>query len=247
MPEEINRLVTDAVADYLWVPSPEAIDNLLREGVARDRIAFVGNIMIDCLEMFRPRMEALDVCREFGQVPGRYGVVTLHRPANVDAPEVLRQLCQALERASASIPLVFPVHPRTRQRIAAAGLLGDGARNGRLFLPDPLGYLAFMNLVWRSRLVITDSGGIQEETSYLGIPCVTLRKNTERPVTVTHGTNRLCEVGELAAMVDAILREPAAGPPSIELWDGWTAQRVVADIARRFPQGRACAPSVVSR
>ncbi len=205
MPEEINRLVTDVLADVLWTPSQDAVDNLLAEGIPAARIELVGNIMIDCLEMCRDRIERQDAYSDFGQTHRSYGVVTIHRPSNVDEPAVLRELCAILERVSASIPLIFPVHPRTRQRIAADGLLDEAQGKRRLFLPEPLGYTAFMNLVFNARLVITDSGGIQEETTYLGIPCLTLRENTERPVTVTHGTNRLCAPGELVS-------QSAAGP-----------------------------------
>jgi len=238
MPEEINRVVTDALADLLWVPSRDAIDNLVAEGIPEDRIAFVGNIMIDCLEMFRQDIKRLDVCREYGQTRHSYGVVTLHRPSNVDEPRVLRQLCEILQRVSESIPLVFPVHPRTRQRIAEEGLLNLAERDRRLYLAEPLPYIRFMSLVSDARLVITDSGGIQEETSYLGIPCLTLRKNTERPVTVMLGTNRLCEPAKLVIAVDAILKVGTPPPPSVEYWDGRTAQRVVAAICHEFNTGR---------
>jgi UDP-N-acetylglucosamine 2-epimerase (non-hydrolysing) len=230
MPEEINRLVTDVLADYLWAPSQDAVDNLLAEGIPPSRIELVGNIMIDSLEMFRARIEAQRAYSDYGQARGSYGVVTIHRPSNVDEPAVLRELCVVLERVSASIPLIFPVHPRTRQRIAADGLLSEAQGQGRLFLPDPLGYTPFMNLVFNARLVITDSGGIQEETTYLGIPCLTMRENTERPVTVTHGTNRLCAPGELLFKVGEILQHPNGTVPHIEFWDGKTAERVANAI-----------------
>lgn len=247
MPEEINRLVTDVLADYLWPPSQDAVDNLLAEGVPPSKITLVGNIMIDCLEMFRERIERENACAVLGLVARGYGVVTLHRPSNVDDPETLRGLCGILQRVSADIPLVFPVHPRTRQRMADAGLLRESAR--RLLLPEPLGYVAFMNLVFNARVVITDSGGIQEETSYLGIPCLTLRKNTERPVTVTQGTNQLCEVADVVPSVARILGDGTSPRPSIKFWDGKTAGRVVAamraaagDVAYRVPaQGLAIA------
>jgi UDP-N-acetylglucosamine 2-epimerase (non-hydrolysing) len=234
MPEEINRLVTDVLADFLWAPSRDAVDNLLGEGIPATRISLVGNIMIDCLEMFRDRIEQQRVYVDYQQSPGSYGVVTLHRPSNVDEPPVLRELCEVLEHVSASIPLIFPVHPRTRQRIAAAGLLNAAEAQGRLFLPEPLGYTPFMNLVFNARLVITDSGGIQEETTYLGIPCLTLRENTERPVTVTRGTNRLCPPGELVSRVDEILQLGTPPVPCIEFWDGRTAGRVVTAISHQF-------------
>jgi UDP-N-acetylglucosamine 2-epimerase (non-hydrolysing) len=234
MPEEINRLVTDVLADVLWAPSQDGVDNLLAEGIPPARVLLVGNIMIDCLEMVRDRIEEQRKYADYGQTTGSYGVVTIHRPSNVDDPAVLRELCAILERVSASIPLVFPVHPRTRQRIAADGLLNEAQGERRLFLPEPLAYTEFMNLVFNARLVITDSGGIQEETTYLGIPCLTLRENTERPVTVTHGTNKLCSPGELLSRVREILTDGPRPAPSIELWDGRTAERVVRAIRGQF-------------
>ena len=234
MPEEINRLVTDVLADILWAPSQDAVDNLLAEGIPPARIQLVGNIMIDSLEMCRERIERHDTFGQFGQTRRSYAVVTMHRPSNVDDPELLRDLCGILERVSARIPLVFPVHPRTRQRIAADGLLAEAQGAKRLFLPEPLGYTAFMNLVFNARLVITDSGGIQEETTYLGIPCLTMRENTERPVTVAQGTNRLCSAGELLARVGEILDDGPRPAPRIEFWDGRTADRVVAAIRSAF-------------
>ncbi len=206
------------------------MDNLLAEGIPASRIALVGNIMIDSLEMSRARIEGQRAYSGYGQTRGSYGVVTIHRPSNVDEPAVLGELCRVLERVAASIPLIFPVHPRTRQRIAGDGLLREAQDRGRLFLPEPLGYTPFMNLVFNARLVITDSGGIQEETTYLGIPCLTLRENTERPVTVTHGTNRLCAAGQLLSMVAGILNDGTRPAPRIEFWDGKTAGRVVDAI-----------------
>ena len=237
MPEELNRLVTDVLADILWAPSQDGVDNLLAEGIPAERIQLVGNIMIDSLEMCRGRIERQDAFSGFGQSRGSYAVVTIHRPSNVDDPAVLRGLCEILERASESIPLVFPVHPRTRQRIAADALLAESLGAGRLFLPDPMPYIAFMNLVFNARLVITDSGGIQEETTYLGIPCLTLRENTERPVTITHGTNRLCAPGDLLESVGQVLSAEPRPAPSIEFWDGRTAGRVVDAIRCQFGVG----------
>jgi UDP-N-acetylglucosamine 2-epimerase (non-hydrolysing) len=180
--------------------------------------------------MARGRIEGERAYSEYGQTTGSYGVVTIHWPSNVDDPAVLKKLCGILERVSGSIPLVFPVHPRTRQRIASEGLLSDAQARGRLFLPEPLSYAPFMNLVFNARLVITDSGGIQEETTYLGIPCLTVRENTERPITVTLGTNRLCAPREVVSRVHQILQEGAKPAPRIEFWDGRTAERVVKAI-----------------
>ena len=230
MPEEINRVVTDALADVLWAPSQDAVDNLLAEGVARARILLVGNIMIDCLEAARASIERRCTYREYGQTERSYGVVTIHRPSNVDDPAVLRELCGILERVSARLPLIFPVHPRTRQRIATERALSRAQDERRLFVTQPLGYTDFMSLVFNARLVITDSGGIQEETTYLGIPCLTMRENTERPITVTEGTNRLCAPSDVPRVVDEILDTNARTIPRIEFWDGRTAGRVVDAI-----------------
>jgi UDP-N-acetylglucosamine 2-epimerase (non-hydrolysing) len=232
MPEEVNRLVTDVLADVLWTPSPDADDNLRTEGVAEERIARVGNIMLDSFEMVRPAIEAAAVPAEYGLVKGGYGVVTLHRPSNVDEPRQLERLVRALIAAQRRLPLAFPVHPRTRQRLSSSGLdrvlEAEGVR-----LLEPLPYIRFMSLVVDSAAVITDSGGIQEETTYLGIPCLTLRENTERPITISQGTNRLVgpesldrELARALAVPRTKLRRPA-------LWDGRTAERCVADLRMR--------------
>lgn len=233
MPEELNRLVTDALADMLWTPSRDADENLLREGVAPEKICLVGNIMIDSLEMLRERIEHQKARENFGLVKGGYGVVTLHRPSNVDDPANLRQVCGVLRQVAELVPLVFPIHPRTKQRLADNGLLAAVEDSNSLFLPAPLDYVSFMSLVFDCRLVITDSGGIQEETSYLGVPCLTLRKNTERPVTITHGTNQLCELDQVKQKTAEILGRKAPTRRPIDLWDGRTAGRVV-DILREL-------------
>lgn len=233
MPEEINRIVTDAIADILWTPSPDADENLLREGVAPSRVTRVGNIMIDSFELMRERILASSVRKRMGLSEKSYGVVTLHRPVNVDDKEELGRILAALRTVNARIPLVFPMHPRTRKNIEKFGMRRDWERSG-LQIIDPLGYVDFMNLVVESRLVITDSGGIQEETTYLGIPCLTLRETTERPITISQGTNRLVRAGDLESAVERIMtgRLEKRGAP--HLWDGKTALRVVADIERRM-------------
>jgi UDP-N-acetylglucosamine 2-epimerase (non-hydrolysing) len=236
MPEEINRLVTDVLADILWTPSRDAVENLIKEGIPPAKIAFVGNIMIDSLEMLRERIEADTTYRSFGLTPASYGVVTLHRPSNVDDPAVLQKLCVTLTEISDQVPLVFPIHPRTRKKMEEYRLLATLEGSRQVLLPEPLNYVRFMNLVMNSSLVITDSGGIQEETSHLGIPCLTVRENTERPITVTHGTNQLCELGHLAQKVDEVLKCPARRTDRIELWDGKTAGRIV-DALRQFHDG----------
>ena len=231
MPEEINRLVTDVLADMLWTPSQDADDNLLQEGVPAEKIHLVGNIMIDSLEMMREKIEAQGTYTQYGLEPMGYGVVTLHRPSNVDDPAVLKTICGVLEQVSTRLPLIFPVHPRTRNKLGNNGVLGRMVRSGKLHMPEPLNYVNFMNLVFNCRLVITDSGGIQEETSYLGIPCLTLRKNTERPITITHGTNQLCEMDQVISRTDEVLAGEPRTRKNIPLWDGKTAGRIV-DVLR---------------
>jgi UDP-N-acetylglucosamine 2-epimerase (non-hydrolysing) len=230
MPEEINRIVTDAIADLLWTPSMDASINLLKEGVPNERIDRVGNIMIDSLEMMRPRIEAQKTAAAYGLQKRKFGVVTLHRPSNVDSPDTLARLCGILGRLAARLPLVFPVHPRTRKNLDAAGLLDRLTAAPGMLLVEPLSYLQFISLIFDSQLAITDSGGIQEETTYLGIPCLTLRPNTERPITVTEGTNRLCTADQLEAAVEQVLIAGVRKPKKIEFWDGNTAHRILVSI-----------------
>ena len=231
MPEEINRLVTDAISDVLWTPSPDADENLAAEGVPAEKVTRVGNIMLDSFEMVRPQIE-LERQGFAAGLPERYGVVTLHRPSNVDDPAQLQQLCTALVALQQELPLVFPVHPRTRQRLEAANLWNVLEAAG-LRLIEPVPYIRFMSLVIGAAAVVTDSGGVQEETTYLGIPCLTLRPNTERPVTVTEGTNRLTRPDILLADVRAALQPGRNGHRRPEHWDGRTAQRCVEDLKRR--------------
>jgi UDP-N-acetylglucosamine 2-epimerase (non-hydrolysing) len=230
MPEEINRLVTDALADILWTPSQDGDDNLFREGVPRSKVIRVGNIMIDSLEMVREKIRAENTVDDLRLENKKFAVVTLHRPSNVDAPNKLKELCETLAAVSKRIPLVFPVHPRTRKNIQKTGLNGSLPVGRRLLLLEPLSYRRFMNLIFNCRLAITDSGGIQEETTYLGIPCLTLRPNTERPITITRGTNQLCETEDLLRRVEGVLSSPEKTPPKIELWDGHAADRIVRSI-----------------
>jgi UDP-N-acetylglucosamine 2-epimerase (non-hydrolysing) len=234
MPEEINRLVTDALADILWTPSEDGDENLIREGVSGEKIKRVGNIMIDSLEMLRDKIQSQDTCSDFGLKPQQFGMVTLHRPSNVDAPKKLGKLFDLLFQISKKIPLVFPIHPRTRKSADQIGILPQLDQSKEIILLEPLNYVRFMNLVFNCRFALTDSGGIQEETTYLGIPCITLRPNTERPLTLTRGTNRLCELDNLAAAVDSVLSEKKRQPCKIELWDGHTAERVVNSIKDFF-------------
>jgi len=232
MPEEINRLVTDALADILWTPSPDGDENLIREGVARSKIQRVGNIMIDSLEMLRETIEKQNAFSELNLKAGDYGLVTLHRPSNVDDPQILNKLCQALIGIAKQVPLVFPIHPRTRKNIENLDLMAGLANEKQLIISEPLNYIKFMNLVFNCRFALTDSGGIQEETTYLGIPCLTLRPNTERPVTVEQGTNKLCNLDNLTENLQAVLSAGRPAKPKIEFWDGRTAERVVQSIKK---------------
>jgi UDP-N-acetylglucosamine 2-epimerase (non-hydrolysing) len=230
MPEEVNRVLTDRLSDVLLTPSRDAVDNLLREGVPAERIHFVGNVMIDSLVAMLPAARALDAPASHSVPPGGYIVTTLHRPSNVDDAATLRDLLEALDALGANAPVMFPVHPRTRERIRSIGFV-PSEKGGMRFL-DPVGYLEMLSLVASAALVITDSGGLQEETTYLGIPCLTVRPSTERPITCSLGTNRL-----VAARREAILSaaldgaEIRARPRTpIERWDGLTAERIVQVI-----------------
>jgi UDP-N-acetylglucosamine 2-epimerase (non-hydrolysing) len=234
MPEEINRLATDAIADLLLVSEPAGMANLAREGIDGDRIRYVGNVMIDTLVAQLPSARGLAMPARIGVTEGDYALVTLHRPSNVDDPDRLAALCGLLARLGARLPVIFAVHPRTAARLAdlglERGLIAAGVRLG-----PPLGYLELLGLVERARLVLTDSGGLQEETSFLGVPCVTLRTSTERPVTLSVGTNVLAPEPEAAWR--AVERILTAAPPvarAIEGWDGRAAERVVDVLVERW-------------
>jgi len=230
MPEEINRIVTDSLADILWTPSVDGNENLEREGVPKDRIELVGNIMIDSLEMMRPSIEQAKKAQQYGLHGKAFALMTLHRPANVDASERLGAICTIIKQVAQTIPLVFPVHPRTRKQLEQYGYWDELVEAKNLYLDEPLPYLQFMSLVFDSTLVVTDSGGLQEETTYLGIPCLTLRDNTERPITVSEGTNRLCTLETLRSrIVKATGCKVHRGRAPL-LWDGCTAERVVVSI-----------------
>jgi UDP-N-acetylglucosamine 2-epimerase (non-hydrolysing) len=230
MPEEINRLVTDAIADLLWTPSEDGDENLRAEGVPANRIVRVGNIMIDSYELVRDRIEADRTAQELGLENRRFGIVTLHRPANVDEKANLAPIVDELCKASRALRLVFAVHPRTRKRLEDFGLMAKIAAAGGITVIEPMGYIRFMSLVRQARLVITDSGGVQEETTYLDIPCLTVRDTTERPITVSQGTNRLLGPGDIAKSVDAVLEGNWPHGRRPELWDGHAALRVVESL-----------------
>jgi len=232
MPEEINRVVTDVVSDLLFVTERSGLENLKREGIDDSKVHFVGNVMIDTLLRHRDAAAQSDIAGRLGLRPGaRYALVTLHRPSNVDDRGKLRGLLRALDELARDIAVIFPIHPRTRRNAEEAGL---HAELGRLVVTAPLGYLEFLNLMNNAQLVITDSGGVQEETTVLGVPCLTVRENTERPATIEFGTNRLVGTDPRALLPAAreILggRRPAGRLP--ELWDGRAAERIVAVVQR---------------
>lgn len=226
MPEEVNRRLTDAISDVLFASEPAGVENLRREGVPADRIHLVGNVMIDTLLAAKSQASASPVLGSLGLRENAYGLVTLHRPSNVDESGARQEVLAALDEVSRRIPLVFPVHPRTRARLVDAKVALDPSR---WTLTDPLGYLDFLRLMSSARVVLTDSGGVQEETTVLGVPCVTLRNNTERPVTISEGTNRLggtSREGILAAFGEAT--RPYAPRPAPRFWDGRAADRIAS-------------------
>ena len=240
MPEEVDRVLTDRMSELLFTPSRDADENLAREGIDMRRVHFVGNVMIDSLHAALPRARQSRIHEQVGVRKGEYALATLHRPSNVDEPAALAKLLDVLGQTAANIPVVFPVHPRTRARLSAdAALRRQLEAAPGLILIDPVGYLDFLALTSNARLVITDSGGIQEETTALGIPCLTVRKNTERPVTVEIGTNTLVgtDPSEIVPAAIAVLEGRGKKGRVPELWDGRAAERI-ARILVRFCEER---------
>jgi UDP-N-acetylglucosamine 2-epimerase (non-hydrolysing) len=243
MPEEVNRVLTDAVSDFLFVTEPSGVENLRKEGRPKERIFFVGNVLIDALRRFLPHAKRFQAPAELGArgnhmcLAGPYGLVTLHRPSNVDNLAALRSIWTALNEIAKYLPLIFPVHPRTQDRLRGGGLCGswEEGRNG-LHLVPPMNYLLFLKLLSDATLVITDSGGIQEETTALGVPCLTLRENTERPITISEGTNVLVGVncGRLVQEAQRILRGEGKKGHVPELWDGRASARIVHTLVAQI-------------
>lgn len=239
MPEEINRVLTDALAKYLFATENDAVENLLKEGRPREFIHLVGNVMIDSLFHFLPVAQQSRIGDELGLRNGKgwqsFGVLTLHRPSNVDSTEKLAEILGAIDAIAKQVPIVFPVHPRTQQRLSQGGI----KRYPQLRLIQPLGYLDFLCLLSNATLALTDSGGIQEETTALGVPCLTLRENTERPITISQGTNVLVGTNpsKIAAATEQVLRGDGKRGRTPPLWDGHAAERIVEILLRAGPCG----------
>jgi UDP-N-acetylglucosamine 2-epimerase (non-hydrolysing) len=232
MPEEINRLCTDVLCDYLFTTDRIADDNLKHEGVADDKIFFVGNVMIDTLLKHKAKASQLDLLNRLGLIAGHYATLTLHRPSNVDDKESLEGILQALKEISVEMPIVFPIHPRTRKMIENFGLesyLNDSDKVQGIWITEPLGYMEFLHLNMNARMVLTDSGGLQEETTVLGVPCITMRFNTERPITCDEGTNILVgnRKDDILAAARKVLEGTALKGRVPDKWDGGAADRIV--------------------
>jgi len=238
MPEEINRLTIDHLSDYLFTTCPEADENLLREGIEAERIFLVGNVMIDSLFTHLPEAQRSDILDRLGLQQGSYAVLTLHRPSNVDDLKTFEKILSCLETIQQEIAIVFPAHPRTRQRISQFALCERIARMDNFHVVEPLGYIEFLALMSKSKFVLSDSGGIQDETTALGIPCLTLRENTERPNTLTVGTNTLVGadfdlvVGEAQKIISGSGKTGSVP----DLWDGSTAERITGILEKVMPQ-----------
>ena len=232
MPEEINRILTDRISDILWTPSPDGDENLLQEGIEAQKIKCVGNIMIDTLEMMMPEILKSSILQKLNLQKKEYALITLHRPSNVDEKQDLTSILKELQIISKEIQIIFPVHPRTMKTISELKISNAVNIDG-LHIIEPQDYISFLNLIMNSQFVLTDSGGIQEETTYLGIPCLTIRDSTERPITITHGTNKLTSINNIQKDCHDALNKNHT-KPSINLWDGHTAKRVTKHIKSYF-------------
>jgi len=236
MPEEINRLVTDVLSDLLFTTSRDADENLIREGIAPEKIHFVGNVMIDTLYAQRARAQNLHTPQNFGLAPGDYALLTLHRPSNVDDPETFAGILEALTTIQRDIPILFPAHPRTRKQVEKFGFQARLEAAPSLQVVEPLSYLQILDVMMHAKLVLTDSGGLQEETTIFGIPCLTIRENTERPVTLIEGTNILVGTNphRILAETQRILAGESKAGRIPELWDGHASERIVKIIREGY-------------
>lgn len=237
MPEEINRIVTDSISSMLFCTEVSGVENLHREGVSEDQVFLAGNVMIDTLVKQQPKLQGLHTLEEIGVSEGAYGLLTLHRPSNVDDPAVFARILDALEVIQHDLPLLFPMHPRTRNNLQTGHFADRLQRMHNLRLLDPLDYLGFLHLMSHAKVVFTDSGGIQEETTYLKIPCITVRENTERPITCEVGTNQLVgtQTDRILDAYQRILQGTLRTPSIPPLWDGHAAERIVDAIHRYLP------------
>jgi UDP-N-acetylglucosamine 2-epimerase (non-hydrolysing) len=245
MPEEINRVLTDAISDYLFITEKSALKNLEREGIPKEKVFFVGNVMIDTLLRNKEKAESSAILGQLALAKKDYALVTLHRPSNVDNPKVLGRLLKILRIMGSELPVIFPVHPRTRKNIATFSQVGtlkrtdeNSLRKMGVCLTDPIGYLDFLKLMSSARVVLTDSGGIQEETTILGVPCLTLRENTERPITVEVGTNTLvgADPNRILKGFQKVMKGGKIKGGIPELWDGKAAERIVKILLRPWSQ-----------
>ena len=232
MPEEVNRILTDSVSDYLFTTEPSANENLRAEGIPEHKIFFVGNVMIDTLLGQHERAKALDMQSRYGVQPNGYALLTLHRPGNVDVSEIFKGILDSIEFLQARLPILFPAHPRTLKRLKEFGLWERVQTMSNLKILEPLSYLQFLGLMTQARLMVTDSGGVQEETTILGVPCLTLRENTERPVTVTQGTNQILGTSpkRIISAIGQVLNSEVKVGSHPELWDGSAAKRIVSIV-----------------
>jgi UDP-N-acetylglucosamine 2-epimerase (non-hydrolysing) len=237
MPEEINRLCTDVLCDYLFVTDHFAIENLVSEGVKKDRIFFVGNVMIDTLLRFKEKAEQLNMPQKFELIPKQYATITLHRPSNVDDPEILEWILDAFSQIAYEVPLILPLHPRTKKNVEMFGLwhyFSTTNEKGRICVKEPMGYLEFLSLNMHAKMVMTDSGGLQEETTILGVPCLTIRSNTERPITCEVGTNQMVgnDPKKIIEAAGRVLSGNHAKGGIPEKWDGKASQRIVEHLLK---------------